>query len=77
MIEFKYAKGFVDEEVYQRVIDEARTYVAKAEQDDFGGWVNLPIDYDKEEFARINKPGFGLLGLYRYRRQLSGASGSN
>lgn len=55
MIEFKYAKGFVDEEVYQRVIDEARTYVAKAEQDDFGGWVNLPIDYDKEEFARIKK----------------------
>ncbi len=55
MIEFKYAKGFVDEEVYQRVIDEARTYVAKAEQDDFGGWVNLPIDYDKKEFARIKK----------------------
>ena len=55
MIEFKYAKGFVDEEVYQRVIDETRTYVAKAEQDAFGGWVNLPVNYDEEEFARIKK----------------------
>ena len=22
---------------------------------DFTGWVNLPVDYDKEEFARIQK----------------------
>ena len=55
MIEFKYVKGFVDEAEYQKVIDEARTYVARAEQDAFGGWVNLPINYDKVEFERIKK----------------------
>ncbi len=53
MIEFKYASGVVNEDEYQKKIEEARTYVARAEQDAFGGWVNLPVDYDKEEFARI------------------------
>lgn len=55
MIEFKYAKGIVDEGKYQETIDEARAYVARAEQDAFGGWVNLPINYDKKEFKRIKK----------------------
>lgn len=55
MIEFKYARGFVDEAEYQKVIDVTRTYVARAEQDAFGGWVNLPINYDKVEFERIKK----------------------
>ncbi|MBO4855655.1 glucose-6-phosphate isomerase [Candidatus Saccharibacteria bacterium] len=55
MINFKYTGGLVNEEEYQKKIDETRTYVAKAEQDAFGGWVNLPIDYDKEEFARIKE----------------------
>ena len=54
MIEFKYAPiEQIDETEYQAKIDEARTYVARAQQDDFGGWVDLPINYDKEEFARI------------------------
>ena len=54
MIEFKYAPSEqVDEVAYQTKIDEARTYVARAQQDDFGGWVDLPVNYDKEEFARI------------------------
>lgn len=55
MIEFKYAGGIINEEEYQKKIDEARTYVARAEQDDFGGWVNLPINYNKDEFERIKK----------------------
>ena len=55
MINFKYAGGLVNEEEYQKKIDETRSYVAKAEQDAFGGWVNLPINYNKEEFARIKK----------------------
>ena len=55
MINFKYTGGLVNEEEYQKKIDETRTYVAKAEQDAFGGWVNLPINYDKEEFARIKE----------------------
>ena len=54
MIDFKYAPSEkIDEAAYQTKIDEARTYVARAQQDDFGGWVDLPVNYDKEEFARI------------------------
>ena len=54
MIEFKYAKHqLIDEGRYQGKIDEARKYVARAQQDDFGGWVDLPVNYDKDEFARI------------------------
>ncbi len=54
MIEFKYAKHqLIDEGRYQEKIDETRKYVARAQQDDFGGWVDLPVNYDKDEFARI------------------------
>ena len=54
MIEFKYAPSEqIDEAEYHAKVEEARTYVARAQQDDFGGWVDLPVDYDKEEFARI------------------------
>jgi len=54
MIEFKYTPNeLVDEVAYQEKIDEARSYVAKAQQDEFGGWVDLPVNYDHEEFARI------------------------
>ena len=33
---------------------------------DFLGWVNLPTDYDKEEFARIKKrlKRFALIQMY-------------
>ena len=54
MIEFKYTPSkLIDEDLYQKKIEEARSYVARAQQDDFGGWVDLPINYDKEEFARV------------------------
>ena len=54
MIDFKYVPSEqIDEAEYQAKIEEARSYVARAQQDDFGGWVDLPINYDKEEFARI------------------------
>ena len=54
MIKFKYTPSkLIDESLYQERIEEARTYVARAQQDDFGGWVDLPKDYDREEFARI------------------------
>lgn len=55
MIEFKYAGGLFNEEEYHQKIDEARSYIARAEQDDFGGWVDLPVNYDKEEFERIKE----------------------
>lgn len=55
MIGFKYTGGIISEEEYQKKIDIARTFVAHAEQDAFGGWVNLPINYDKAEFERIKR----------------------
>jgi glucose-6-phosphate isomerase len=54
MIEFKYEPSeLINEAEYQAKIEEARSYVARAQQDDFGGWVDLPLNYDKDEFARI------------------------
>jgi len=54
MIKFKYTPSkLIDESLYQETIEETRTYVARAQQDDFGGWVDLPKDYDRDEFARI------------------------
>lgn len=54
MIEFKYTPSkLIDESLYQEKIEEARGYVARAQQDDFGGWVDLPKDYDRDEFAAI------------------------
>lgn len=54
MIKFKYTPSkLIDESLYQEKIEEARTYVARAQQDDFGGWVDLPKNYDRDEFARI------------------------
>ena len=56
MIKFEYnIKGFATEDEFKPVIDEARNYVARAQEDAFGGWVDLPKNYDKEEFARIKK----------------------
>ncbi len=56
MIDFKadLAK-LISVEDFQRRVDEAKPFVARAQQDDFGGWVDLPINYDKDEFARIKK----------------------
>ncbi len=53
-------KGFYDEDLYEQVKGE----VVKAHEvlrskkgagNDFLGWLDLPLDYDKEEFARIKK----------------------
>lgn len=54
MIEFKCDLGhLVDEKTFNLKLDQARNAVTRAQEDDFGGWVDLPIKYDKEEFARI------------------------
>lgn len=54
MIDFKadLAK-LISVEDFQRRVDEVKPYVARTQQDDFGGWVDLPVNYDKDEFARI------------------------
>ena len=55
-----FAKAFVtDAEISSVGADVARAYETLAtrsgEGNDFLGWVDLPVDYDKEEFARIEK----------------------
>ena len=54
----KFLKGFVNEneiEFMQPFADNAFELLTsgKGPGNDFVGWVNLPLDYDKEEFARI------------------------
>lgn len=56
MIEFKCDLGhLVDENTFNLKLEQARNAVTRAQEDDFGGWVDLPVKYDKEEFARIEK----------------------
>lgn len=56
MIEFEYnIKGFASEDELKDEIERARTFVPRAQEDAFGGWVDLPVNYDKDEFARIKK----------------------
>lgn len=61
-IKFDYSKAL--NFVSQHEIDNMQMYVKDAHEmlhngtgvgNDFLGWVNLPSDYDKEEFARIKK----------------------
>ncbi len=57
-IKTKYALPFVSEEeiasLQQRISDAHKALHEKTGAgNDFTGWVDLPVDYDKEEFARI------------------------
>ena len=61
-VTFDYSKatGFIQEhemEYMSRLAAQAKeTLVSKSGAgNDFVGWVDLPVDYDKEEFARIEK----------------------
>ena len=54
----KYAKSFVSEEKISALNTVAATALEtvinkNGAGNDFLGWVDLPVDYDKEEFARI------------------------
>lgn len=58
--DYSKAKSFVKEEEVKNI--ESQVLAAKellvsgtGAGNDFLGWVNLPVDYDKEEFARIQK----------------------
>ena len=56
----KYLAGFVDESDLKAIEPEVNSAVAllnsrKGAGNDFLGWLDLPVDYDKEEFARIKK----------------------
>jgi len=59
-VELKNAKSFVNNDVYEKTLADVKTSanVLKAQTgagNDFLGWLNLPFDYDKEEFERIIK----------------------
>ena len=54
----KYLKAFISDHEYEGVVSEVKAAHAALHSgnclgNDFIGWVNLPTDYDKEEFARI------------------------
>ena len=54
----KFVKDFINEAEYKAIEAEtvaaAKTTLEKSgEGNDFLGWVDLPVNYDKEEFARI------------------------
>lgn len=56
----KYLEGFVSQEdfkgIAQEIIEADKKLMSKTgEGNDFLGWVDLPVDYDKEEFDRIKK----------------------
>lgn len=61
-ISFDYSKaaGFVNEgeiKIMEKLVGDAKETLLSGNGagNDFLGWVNLPVDYDKEEFARIKK----------------------
>ncbi len=61
-VTFDYAKaaGFIgasEVEAMEKIVAQAKeTLVSKSGAgNDFLGWIDLPVDYDKEEFARIQK----------------------
>ncbi len=61
-ITFDYSKaaGFIsDEEVgyMQKLVNDAKELLVSKSGagNDFLGWIDLPVDYDKDEFARIQK----------------------
>lgn len=58
--DYSLAKKFIsDDEVksMESIVEAAKnTLVSKSGAgNDFLGWIDLPVDYDKEEFARIKK----------------------
>lgn len=65
-LDLSYAK--LDEEMcaYKEKVSEAHKWLHEktGKGNDFVGWVNWPIDYDTEEFARILKVSEKLKGKY-------------
>ena len=78
-ITFDYSKaaGFISEEevgYMKKLTDDAKELLVSKSGagNDFLGWIDLPVDYDKEEFVRIQKAaakiqsdseGLGVIGI--------------
>ncbi len=59
-IEQRFLKGFLSDHELSYLEDDAVSAIKKIKNkngagSDFLGWVDLPVNYDKEEFARIKK----------------------
>ncbi len=61
-VRFDYSKaaGFISQEEIDNMEDAVMGAKKKLVEkngagNDYVGWVDLPVDYDKEEFARIKK----------------------
>ena len=52
----------------KRIAEDAKKLLLsrEGEGNDFLGWIDLPVDYDKEEFARIQTERFRCPACYRY-----------
>ena len=55
MLKIDLTSASVQPEKYAQGLQQAHTWLQEAtgRGNDFVGWVNLPRDYDKEEYARI------------------------
>ncbi len=56
----KHLKGFISDEEYQAIAPQIKAahellHNKTGLGNDFTGWVDLPVDYDKDEFERIKK----------------------
>ena len=78
-VTFDYSKADAFISAHEMESMKKITEAAKAELlgregagNDFLGWIDLPVDYDKEEFERIKGAGSN-----RYRRILSWRKSSN
>ena len=82
-LETKYAKSFIrSDEILalqpQVTLAHEMLHAGTGLGNDFLGWVDLPVNYDKEEFARIQaaaariKEDTDVFYRHRHRRLLSG-----
>ena len=65
--DYSLTKKFIaDNEVaaMKRIVEDAKDVLVnkKGEGNDFLGWIDLPVDYDKEEFVRIKKAAQKIQG---------------
>ena len=73
----KHVKQFISDEEYTAIAPQIAAahellHSKKGLGNDFTGWVDLPVDYDKEEFDRIKKAAEKIKSnCYRYRRLIS------
>ena len=78
-LECGYLKGFVQEHEYEAIapqVESAHKLLESGEGpgNDFLGWVTLPTDYDKEEFARIKAAAERIKKIQRFSSSSASAA---